>query len=86
MGKLQRQGIHCCEAENGTPQGGRISQCQIKGRLQAANAAGELELSRWESYRKLKEESIDKAEMLRRKQEWSKGVAKFSKQRKKEIW
>ena len=54
--------------------------------IQAAIAAGELELSRWESYRKLKEESIDKAEMLRRKQEWSKGVAKFSKQRKKEIW
>ena len=54
--------------------------------IQAAIAAGELELSRWESYRKLKEESIDKAEMLRRKQEWSKGVAKFAKQRKKEIW
>ena len=54
--------------------------------IQAAIAAGELELSRWESYRKLKEESIDKAEMLRRKQEWSKGVAKFTKQRKKEIW
>ena len=54
--------------------------------IQAAIAAGELELSRWESYRKLKDESIDKAEMLRRKQEWSKGVAKFSKQRKKEIW
>ena len=32
------------------------------------------------------EEAVDKAEMLRRKHEWSKGVAKFSKQRKKEIW
>ena len=54
--------------------------------IRAAIAAGELDITRWESYRKLKEESVDKAEMLRRKQEWSKGVAKFSKQRKKEIW
>ena len=52
----------------------------------AAIAQGELELSRWESYRKLKEESVDKDEMLRRKREWSKGVAKYAKQRKKEIW
>ena len=56
--------------------------CAIKGAI----AAGELDISRWESYQKLKEEAIDKDEMLRRKQEWSKGVAKFSKQRKKEIW
>ncbi len=54
--------------------------------IRAALEAGELELSRWESYRKLKEESIDKDEMLRRKREWSKNVAKFSKDRKKEIW
>jgi ribosome biogenesis GTPase len=54
--------------------------------VRAALAAGELEVSRWESYLKLKEESISKEEMLRRKQEWSKGVAKFSRQRKKEIW
>ena len=56
--------------------------CAIKGAI----AAGELELSRWESYQKLKEEAVDKDEMLRRKHEWSKGVAKFSRQRKKEIW
>ena len=56
--------------------------CAIK----AAIAAGELDIQRWESYRKLKEEAVDKAEMLRRKNEWSKGVAKFTKQRKKEIW
>ncbi len=56
--------------------------CAIK----AAIAAGELDVQRWESYRKLKEEAVDKAEMLRRKNEWSKGVAKFTKQRKKEIW
>ena len=36
--------------------------------------------------KKLSEEAVDKAEMLRRKQEWSKGVAKFSRQRNKEIW
>ena len=54
--------------------------------IRAAIAAGKLDMGRWESYRKLKEESVDKAEMLRRKHEWSKGVAKFSKQRKKEIW
>ena len=56
--------------------------CAIK----AAIAAGELDMDRWESYRKLKEESVDREEMLRRKQEWSKGVAKFTKQRKKAIW
>ena len=56
--------------------------CAIK----AAIAAGELEFSRWESYCKLKEEAVDKDELLRRKQAWSKGVAKFSRQRKKEIW
>ena len=56
--------------------------CAIK----AAIAAGELDISRWESYRKLQEEAVDKDEMLRRKQEWSKGVAKFTRQRNKEIW
>ena len=61
---------------------GREPGCAIR----AAIEAGELDIARWESYQKLKEESVDKAEMLRRKQEWSKGVAKFTKQRKKEIW
>ena len=54
--------------------------------IQAAIAAGDLDESRWESYQKLKEEAVDREEMLRRKREWSKGVAKFSRQRKKEIW
>ncbi len=54
--------------------------------IRAAIDRGELDFSRWESYRKLKEEAIDRDEMLRRKREWSKGVAKFTKQRKKEIW
>ena len=56
--------------------------CAIK----AAIAAGELDLGRWESYRNLKEEAVDRDEMLHRKREWSKGVAKFTKQRNKEIW
>ena len=68
----------------------RFSDCKHEREpgcaIKAAIAAGELDMARWESYQKLKEESVDKAEMLRRKQEWSKGVAKFSKQRKKEIW
>ena len=41
---------------------------------------------RWESYKNLKEEALSKDELLRRKQEWSKGVAKFSRNRNKEIW
>lgn len=56
--------------------------CSIK----AAIESGELDVARWESYRNLKAESIGKDEMLRRKREWSKGVAKFTKQRKKETW
>lgn len=56
--------------------------CAIK----AALASGELDISRWESYRKLKEEAVDRDELLRRKREWSKGVAKYTKQRRKEIW
>lgn len=55
--------------------------CAIK----AAIESGELDISRWESYRTLKEEA-PRDEMLRRKREWSKGVAKYAKQRKKEIW
>lgn len=54
--------------------------------IRAAIERGELDMQRWESYRKLKEEAVDKEELLRWKREWSKGVAKFSKQRKKEIW
>ncbi len=54
--------------------------------IRAAIESGELDAARWESYRSLREEAMDKEEMLRRKREWSKGVAKFSRQRKKEIW
>ena len=68
----------------------RFSDCRHQREpgcaIKAAIAAGELDIARWESYQKLKEEAVDKAEMLRRKNEWSKGVAKFSKNRNKEIW
>ncbi len=68
----------------------RFSDCRHENEpgcaIRAALDRGELDLSRWESYQKLKDEAVDRDEMLRRKQEWSKGVAKFTKQRKKEIW
>jgi len=68
----------------------RYSDCKHKTEpgcaIKAAIASGELDIQRWESYRKLKEEAIDRDEMMRRKNEWAKGVAKFTKQRKKEIW
>ena len=68
----------------------RFSDCRHESEpgcaIKAAIAAGELDINRWDSYQKLKEEAVSKEEMLRRKHEWSKGVAKFTKQRKKEIW
>lgn len=68
----------------------RFSDCKHEREpgcaIRAAIETGELDISRWDSYRKLKEEAVDKAEMLRRKSEWSKGVAKFTRQRNKEIW
>ena len=54
--------------------------------IKAAIASGELDASRWESYRKLKEEAVGKAEMLRRKREWHKSLRKDEKLKKKEIW
>ena len=54
--------------------------------IRSAIDRGELERSRWESYRKLKEEALDRDELLRRKREWSKGVAKFSRTRNMEVW
>ena len=52
--------------------------------IRAALASGELDPARWESYRKLREETLTHEEMLRRKREWSKGVAKINRQRKAE--
>ena len=61
---------------------GREPGCAIR----AAIEAGELDPERWASYQKLSEEAVDKAEMLRRKNEWHKGVAKFTRNRNKEVW
>ena len=63
-----------------------ILRTQLEARLRAAIESGELDVARWESYRKLKEEAVSQEEMLRRKREWSRGVAKTNRQRKKEIW
>lgn len=67
----------------------RFSDCRHQTEpgcaIKAAIAAGELDASRWESYQKLKGEAIDREEMLRKKKEWAKSLAKFTKQRKKGI-
>ena len=68
----------------------RFSDCKHETEpgcaIKAAIASGKLDAARWESYQKLKAEAVDRDEMMRRKNEWAKGVAKFSKQRNKEIW
>ena len=68
----------------------RFSDCRHESEpgcaIKSAIAAGELDPMRWESYKNLKEEALTKDELLRRKHEWSKGVAKFSRNRNKEIW
>ncbi len=68
----------------------RFSDCRHQNEpgcaIRDAIARGELSATRWESYQKLREESVDKAEMLRRKHEWSKTLSKGKKKNKKEIW
>ncbi len=68
----------------------RFSDCQHQNEpgcaIRKAIDTGELDPERWASYQKLKEEAVDRDEMLRRKREWQKGVSKFTKNRKKEIW
>ena len=68
----------------------RFSDCKHEREpgcaIKAAIETGELDISRWVSYQKLKEEAVDKAEMLRRKNEWHKSISKFTKNRNKEIW
>ena len=72
--------IGCCRFANCRHQ--REPGCAIR----AAIAAGELDPKRFESYQKLQTESVSKAEMLRRKRDWAKGVAKYNRQRKDEDW
>jgi len=68
----------------------RFSDCRHEGEpgcaIRAALESGGLDPARWESYRKLSLEAVDRDEMLRRKREWSKGVAQYARQRKKEMW
>ena len=68
----------------------RFSDCRHESEpgcaIKAAIATGELDAERWESYRKLSEEAVGKAEMLRRKNEWHKSLRKGEKLKKKEIW
>lgn len=68
----------------------RFSDCRHETEpgcaIKTAIAMGELDIQRWDSYRALKAEAVSKEEMLRRKNEWHKSLAKFAKQRKKEIW
>ena len=68
----------------------RFSDCRHASEpgcaIKAAIETGMLDISRWESYQKLTEEAVDKAEMLRRKTEWAKGISKFTRNRNKEIW
>ena len=68
----------------------RFSDCRHEREpgcaIRAAIDSGELDIARWESYQKLSEEAVSKEEMLRRKNEWHKSVAKFTRQRNKEIW
>ena len=51
-----------------------------------AIATRQLDPERWASYQKLKEEAVSKEEMLRSKKQWQKDLAKFTKNRNKEIW
>ncbi len=65
----------------------RFSDCRHEREpgcaIRAAIAAGELDPARWESYRKLQSEAADREELLRRKREWGRNVARLNRQRKK---
>ena len=65
----------------------RFSDCRHEREpgcaIRAAIETGELDAARWENYRKLQAEAVDRDEMLRRKREWAKSVAKYNRQRGK---
>ena len=57
--------------------------------IRQAIEAGELDAARWESYRNLQsvaKYADDKQALLRKKQQWHKGIQKIKKMNKKEIW
>lgn len=66
----------------------RFSDCRHESEpgcaVRAAIAAGELDEARWASYRKLRVETLGREELMRRKREWSKDVAKSIKRQKSE--
>lgn len=65
----------------------RFSDCRHQGEpgcaIRAAIDAGELDAAHWQSYQKLRAEAESHEDLLRRKKEWSKGVALRNKQRSK---
>lgn len=67
----------------------RFSDCRHRQEpgcaIRAALAAGDLAPARWESYRKLKAEAVDREDLLRGKREWAKGVARRRKARKNDF-
>ena len=54
--------------------------------IQHALATKQLDPARWASYQKLHQEAMTKEELTRRKQQWQKDVAKFTRSRNKEVW
>ena len=57
--------------------------------VRAALESGELDIGRWESYQKLRQEARqaeDRQSMLQRKQQWRMDVSREKKLRKKETW
>ena len=67
----------------------RFSDCRHESEpgcgIRAALDSGELELARWESYRKLKEEAVDGMRCSAESGNGA-GVAQYNRQRKKEMW
>ncbi|MBR4080417.1 MAG: ribosome small subunit-dependent GTPase A, partial [Clostridia bacterium] len=68
----------------------RFSDCRHEQEpgcaIRAAIASGELDPARWESWRKLQLEAVDKATLRKRKQEWGKAIRKYEKTKHKEVW
>ena len=54
--------------------------------IQHALVTKQLDPERWASYQKLHQEAMTKEELTRRKQQWHKDVAKFTRSRNKEVW
>ena len=68
----------------------RFSDCRHEDEpgcaIRAAIDSGDLEEDRYLSWRKLQEESVDKATIRARKQAWGKAIRKYEKLKNKEVW